>query len=183
MATFLSSPFGSVTAEAYSTGGVEQVFLIPKSKVTAVATTLDGTGTKNIVTGFTLASGVKFQEVVSIEDTASLQQSFKLGTSRKYVTQTLGFSVAASGADAIEATNQIVLTRTHMAIVKVRDGFYYVAGIDFGLKASDVNDNSGAKAEDESALTFVLTGTALGYAPELQLATPADLLTYVEYAV
>jgi hypothetical protein len=120
--------------------------------------------------------------VVAVEDTASLQQSFKLGTSRKYVTQTLGFSVAASGADAIEATNQIVLTRTHMAIVKVRDGFYYVAGIDFGLKASDVNDNSGAKPEDESALTFVLTGTALGYAPELQLDAAADLSTYVTYA-
>ena len=181
MSTFLNSPFGSLTAEPYATGGVEQVFIIPKSKVLAVAATVDGTGTKNIVTGFTLASGTTFQEIVCVEDTPHLDQGFKLGTSRKFVTQTLGFTVAASGAAAVEKTNQIVLTKKHVAIVKVRDGNYYVAGVDFGLKASDVNNNSGAKGEDDAALTFVLIGNNLGYAPELQISA-ADLAAYVTHA-
>lgn len=181
MSTFLNAPFGSQTGEKYSTGGVAQVFLIPKTKVLAAASTLDGTGTKNVVTGFTLASGATFQEIVCVEDTAHLDQAFKLGTSRKFVTQTLGFTVAESGAGAVEKTNQIVLPKSHVAIVKVRDGLTYVAGLDFGLKASEVNNNSGAKGEDDAALTFVLTGNNLGYAAELQVA-PADLAQYVTYA-
>lgn len=185
---FLNSTFGTYTGEKYSTGGVERVFLIPKNKVIAVAATLDGTGTKNIVTGFTLASGATFQEIVCVEDSAQLLEPFKTGE-RKFITQTLNFTVAATGADAIEAANKITLSRSHMAIVQKRDtssfapngGAYYVAGLDFGLKPSDVSVNSGAKPEDGAPITFSLIGPNLGFAAELQV-TPTDLATYVTFA-
>jgi hypothetical protein len=180
MANYLTQPFGTFTGGQYSASGVDKIFIAPRNKVLAIATTPDGTGTANIVTGFTMTSGTTFVELVTVEDSASLDQPFKTGF-RKLITQTLAFAIDAAGADAIEAHNQLVLTRAHIAIVLAKDGKYYVAGNSYGLRVTDANSGTGAKAEDESGYKFTLGGTNLGPAPELQVSA-ADFETYVTRA-
>lgn len=166
--TFLNSAFGGVSQAKFEMGGIAELFLLPLKKIAATVDVLDGFGATASVTGITLVDPlVKFQEIGFVEGTASYTDAFKPSNTKRYMELSLNFTVDASGADAIAQAHQIQLTRDHVALVKRKNGKWYLLGKDFGLAASEGNANSGAKREDDSAMTFTLIGGNLGHAAEV----------------
>ncbi|WP_216689014.1 hypothetical protein [Hymenobacter siberiensis] len=166
--TFLNSAFGGVSQAKFEMGGIAELYLLPLKKIANTVNVVDAFGATTSVTDINLVDPlVKFQEIGFVEGSASYTDAFKPSNTKRYMELSLNFTVDASGDAAIAQAHQIQLTHDHVALVKRKNGKWYLLGKDFGLKVSDGNANSGAKREDDSAMTFTLVGGNLGHAAEV----------------
>ena len=165
--TFLNSAFGGASQAKFEMGGIAELYLLPLKKIANTVSVLDAFGATTLVTDINLDPLIKFQEIGFVEGTASYTDAFKPSNTKRYMELSLNFTVDASGDAAIAQAHQIQLTHDHVALVKRKNGKWYLLGKDFGMKASEANANSGAKREDDSAMTFTLVGGNLGHAAEV----------------
>lgn len=175
--TFLSAPLGGTVTPKFEAGGVSELYLVPYNKVVGHSGTTDSFGSDISVSTVTMTSGTTFQQIKIVRDATSVSDGYKKNGSKKFSTVSIAFSVDASGAAFVEQVHQVILTERHIALYKRKNGRYYVMGLSDGLEATEVNGNSGAKPEDESAYTFVLSGINLGLAPEFVGTVDSALVT------
>lgn len=173
--TYLNTPFDVAVAE-FGFGGVSRIALIPFTKVANVTGTLDAFGNITEVTAITPTATDKFQEIAFVENSASYTDELQVSNTKKFMKQTLNMVIDAVGAGAIEKAHQILLTRKHMALVLRATGEWRLIGCTNGLKPTASNANSGAKAEDDSALSFTLEGFNKGFAPIVEETIVAALI-------
>jgi hypothetical protein len=170
---FLNTPFGGAGTAKFSIGGITELYLLPHSKLGALTATQDAFGNDTEITAIALATGATFQEIDFVEFSASYTDSYKLNNTQKYMEQVLNFTVNAAGADAIEQAHQILLNRRHVALARRKNGKLYLIGASFGLVPTEGKADSGAKQEDDAAMSFTLSGANLGFAPEVTLDATA----------
>lgn len=175
---FLSAPFGGASTAKFEMGGISELYLLPHNKLLSTTNVLDAFGSVVEVSALALASGSTFQEIGFVEGSASYNDGYKPSATKRYMELALNFTVDASGNEAVEQAHQILLTRRHVALVKRKNNKWYLLGQSDGLVAGESSANSGAKREDDSAMSFTLTGGNLGFAAEVML-TPAELSAVV----
>ncbi|MFD2717906.1 hypothetical protein ACFST9_04220 [Hymenobacter monticola] len=175
LGTYLNTPF-DVTGAGFGFGGVSRVALIPFNKVATMIGTLDSFGNLIEVTAITLTATDKFQEIAFVEGSASYTDELQVSNTKKFMKQTLNMIIDAIGESSIEKAHQILLTRKHMALVLRATGEWRLIGCTNGLKPTASNANSGAKAEDDSALSFTLEGNNKGFAPLVDETIVAALI-------
>lgn len=167
--TFLDTPFGGSANAKFEMGGIANLFLIPHAKVISYTSVLDSFGSPKSLTDINLAGTSKFVEIGFVEGSASYTDQYKPSNTKRYMEHGLNFTVDESGADAVEKSHEIYLTRKHIALVKRKNNKWYLLGMSDGMMDTDGSANSGAKREDDSAHTFTLLGGNLGHAPEVNM--------------
>ena len=171
--TFLNSAFGGTSQAKFEMGGIAELYLLPLTKIASTTDVLDAFNAVTAVSDITLAGTDKFQEIGFVEGSASYTDAYKPSNTKRYMELALNFTVDASGEDAVTQAHQILLTRHHVALVKRKNNKWYLLGKDYGMTPSESSANSGAKREDDSALTFTMTGGNLGFAAEVTMTDSA----------
>jgi hypothetical protein len=151
---FLSAPLGGVVTPKFEAGGVSELYLVAYNKITSAPSTKDDFGSDIEITDVNMVSGVTFQQVKIVRDATSVSDGFKLNGSKKFSNVSIAFSVDASGSAFVEQVHQLILGGPYVALYKRKNGRYYILGLSDGLEATEVNGNSGAKPEDESAYSL-----------------------------
>ena len=152
---------GIARACDFTVGGLQgSVWLTNLADLGTISYDVDGQ-----ITGVT--SGATWYEYQPELNSASLTQSLQAGQVSRFVQQTLVFSVAALTQAKIKTLDDLSLT-TLVAIVKGNDGNWYFGG-DNGsaLKASALEQTSGAADTDDAVATVTLQGSNKGYAPTI----------------
>ncbi|WP_148041287.1 hypothetical protein [Rufibacter immobilis] len=151
---------------AFTIGGINQVALLEKSKLTGI--TYDATN-KLDITGLTVASGATFQDIVFVKGSATLEQEQVKTATSHYITQKLKFSVLTED----NATSQAVLLgREYVALVRKNSGKWVLVGKDNGLACSVYTNNSTA---DDASRTYEMTADNLGDASNVTMTDAAIL--------
>lgn len=153
---------GIARACDFAVGGVKgSVWLANSTSVGTVTYDTDGQVT-GVTSGSTALTWYEYQPELN---SASFTQSLQAGQVSRFVQQTLAFSVAALTQAKISTLDDLSLT-TIVAIFQGNDGNWYFAG-DNGsfLKASALEQTSGAADTDDAVATVTLQGSNKGFAP------------------
>lgn len=170
---FLNTPFGGASTVKFEMGGISALYLLPHSKLITTTDVLDAFGSVISISAMSVEALSKFQEIGFVEGSASYTDAYKPSNTKRYMELSLNFTVDASGAGAIDQAHQILLTRKHVALIKRKNNKWYLLGQSAGLVPADASANSGAKREDDSAMTFTLAGGNTGFAAEVTMDATA----------
>jgi len=147
---------------AYSSSGVEKLWLANKSSITG-STTYDDCGE---ITGMTWSGGtILLYEFESALDTITYTDDLQVNGSRRNFLQTINFGVGSLDCTILGTLEDLGLANL-IAILKLSDGTFRLFGINgTGLRATVMTDASGTAAGNDGNIAITLSGTSLAKAP------------------
>ena len=149
---------GIVGVCAYSTSGVQKLWLANKADVTGT-TIYNGCDT---LTGLTWAGGVtKVYEIQSALDTITFTDDLQVNGSRRNFLQTINFALGSIDCTIFGTLEDIGLANL-IAFVKLSDGTFRAFGLDSaGLRSTVMVDSSGTQAGNDGNVSVTIAGTSL----------------------
>lgn len=156
----------------YRLGGVSDLWLQNSATLTAVTTSSTGQ-----VTGATLQSGSWLKYEV-VKNSSSFNEEEQFGDVARFWNQTLSFSVATTGNAQLDRNQAELLGLGKLvAIVKSRQGDYFLAGYPNPLEASAGLAGTGQAETDTNGFTFTFLASQTGLAPTVGSAVYSVLPT------
>jgi hypothetical protein len=151
-----------------SFGGLLKVYLANKSQVSAI-----NKNASNVITGITMSGGAKFYSFdFEVQAGAGLQETLQVGTNT-FVQQILSFNIKNISQDLKAILSKMAVGRM-VAIVQYPNGDYRMAGeTGLGLRATQLEFNSGRVNTDFVGALIALTGDVLDYSNEVTSAAIA----------
>lgn len=163
---------GIVGVCAYSTSGVEKLWLANKSSITGTTVYDDC----DQVTGLTWSGGtVMIYEIQSALDTITYSDDLVVNGSRRNFLQTINFGIGSLDCTIFGTLEDIGLANL-VAFVKLSDGTFRAFGLNSsGLRATAMTDVSGTAAGNDGAIAVTISGTSLRKAAFIEASYAATL--------
>lgn len=161
---------GLVRDCGFSFGGLQALYLAPKSVISGYTYSTGGT-----ITAVTGGAG-EFFTYDAEPNTAQLLQELQTGAASRFVNQTINGQFSNINQAKKEVLNDLANAYV-VAIVKDQAGRYWLAGESGrGLLAASLSIDSGAAEADAAVATISLVGGSLGFANEVSSSIIAALL-------
>lgn len=153
-----------------SQGGLEAVWFIPYNDVTAV------TEASGVVTGITKAAGKQFYKYQLVKNTASFTENIQGNIENGTVNYDQQLVIVINKLQ-VNMRNEILLLAKNnlMAVVKDKNGRYWLAGRYSGLDLLSGSGSTGTAATDRSGYSLTFSGSERELAPEVQASVISTL--------
>lgn len=155
-----------------NTGGVDTIYITNWSNVTDYA--LDAT---EIVTGITMSGSTKFYEFKPNKNSGHFTQNTTTSPENGTVSTEQTITIMTNKNEADKRNLIKLLAQSEMiAIVKDRNGKYFLLGAEFGLTLTGTSYDSGKLIGDANAWTLTLVGGEKFPANEVSAAAVAAVI-------
>lgn len=155
-----------------NTGGVDTIYITNWSNVTDYDLDND-----EIVTGFTMSGTTKFYEFKPNKNSGHFTQKVTASPENGTVSTEQIITIVTNKNEADKRALIKLLAQSEMiAIVKDRNGKYFLLGADFGLTLTETAYDSGKLISDANSWTLTLVGGEKFLAYEVSTAAVAAVI-------
>lgn len=153
-----------------SQGGLEAVWFIPYNDVTAI------TEASGVVSAITKANGKQFYKYQLVKNTASFTENIEGNIENGTVNYAQELTIVINKLQ-VNMRNEILLLAKNnlMAVVKDKNGKYWLAGRYSGLDLTAGSAGSGTAATDRNGYTLTFSGSERELAPEVNSSVISTL--------
>jgi formyltetrahydrofolate synthetase len=145
-----------------SQGGLEAVWFIPYNDVTAI------TEASGVVSAITKAAGKQFYKYQLVKNTASFTENIQGNIENGTINYDQQLVIVINKLQ-VNMRNEILLLAKNnlMAVIKDKNGKYWLAGRYSGLDLLSGTSGSGTAATDRSGYSLTFSGSEKELAPEV----------------